>query len=77
MQQLVQSKTSGRTPQAHSEDLKLLVVHVCDTTGVPFKSARPLRRSAKREVLEWIGENWPTISEAITTIAANQQRVGH
>jgi hypothetical protein len=50
----------GRT-RILSEDWKLLAVQVCDITGVPFEGAHPLRRSTKREVLEWIGENWPTL----------------
>jgi hypothetical protein len=60
-----------------SEDLKLLAVHINKTTGVPFERAHPLRRPTQREVLEWSGENWPTLGEAITAIAANRRRVGH
>jgi hypothetical protein len=66
----------GRT-RILSEDLKLFVAQVCDTTGVPFEGTQLLRRSTKREVLEWIGENRSTLGEAFTTIAANQRRVGH
>jgi hypothetical protein len=66
----------GRT-RILSEDLKLLVVQACNTTGVPFEGAHSLRRSTKREILKWIGENWPTLGEAFTMIAANQRRVGH
>jgi hypothetical protein len=44
----------GRT-RILSEDLKLLAVQVCDTTGVSFEGAHPLRLSTKREVLEWSG----------------------
>jgi hypothetical protein len=66
----------GRT-RILPEDLKLLVVHVCDTTGAPFEGIHSLRRSTKKEVLEWIVENWPTLGEAITRIAANQRRVGY
>jgi hypothetical protein len=60
-----------------SENLKLLVLQVCDTTGVPSEGAHPFRRSTKREVLEWIEESWSTLGEAFATIAANQGRVGH
>jgi hypothetical protein len=60
-----------------SEDLKLLVVHVCDTTRVPFEDTYPFRRSTKKEILDWIRENWPTPGQVITTIAVNQQKVGH
>jgi hypothetical protein len=66
----------GRT-RIHSEDLKLLVVQVYDTTGVPFEGAHALRQSTKKEVLNWIGENWTTLGEAFTPIAANQPGMGH
>jgi hypothetical protein len=66
----------GRT-RILSEVLKLLVVQGCDATGVPFEGAHPLMRSTKTKVLEWIGENWPMLGEAFTTIAANQRTVDH
>jgi hypothetical protein len=49
----------------------LLVVHVCQTADIPFEGAHALNRSSKRKILEWIGENWDTLGETVTTIAAN------
>jgi hypothetical protein len=56
-----------------SEELKLLVVQVCETADVSFEGAHALNRSTKREVLEWIGENWDARSETFTTITVNQR----
>jgi hypothetical protein len=55
--------------------LKLLVVQVCEAAELPFEGAHALNRSTKREVLEWIGENWDALNQTFTTIAANQQTV--
>jgi hypothetical protein len=40
------------------EELKLLAVQVCKAADIPFEGVYPLNRLTKREVLEWIGENW-------------------
>jgi hypothetical protein len=40
-----------------SEELKLLVVQMCEAADVPFEGSHALNRSTKRKVLEWIGEN--------------------
>jgi hypothetical protein len=53
--------------------LKLLVVQVCEAADVPFEGVHGLNRSIKREVLEWIGENWDALGETFTIIAANQE----
>jgi hypothetical protein len=58
-------------PRILSEELKLLVVQLCEVPDVPFEGAHMLKRSTKREVLEWIRENWDTLGETVTTIAAN------
>jgi hypothetical protein len=34
-----------------------------------------LTEATKREVLEWIGENWDSLGETVTTSAANQRTV--
>jgi hypothetical protein len=60
-------------PRVLSEELKLLVVQVCEAADVPFEGAHALNRSTKREVLEWIGENWDALGETFTTITANQR----
>jgi hypothetical protein len=52
--------------------LKLFVVQVCEAAGVPFEGQHALNRSTKREVREWIQENWDASGETFTTIAANQ-----
>jgi hypothetical protein len=57
-------------PRVLSEELKLLVVQLCEVADVPFEGAHALNRSTEREVLEWIGENWDTLGETVTTIAA-------
>jgi hypothetical protein len=45
----------------------------CKAANVPFEGAHALNRSTKREVLEWIGEDWDPLSETFTTLAANQR----
>jgi hypothetical protein len=45
------------------EELKLLFVQVCEVTDVPFEGVHALNRSTKREVLEWIGENWDALGK--------------
>jgi hypothetical protein len=44
-------------PRLLSEELKLLVAHVCGVANVPFDRAHALNRSTKRDVLEWVREN--------------------
>jgi hypothetical protein len=46
---------------------------MCETVDVPFEEVHVLNRSTKREVLEWIGENWDALGETFTTIPANQR----
>jgi hypothetical protein len=48
---------------------------MCEAADVPFEGTHALNRSTKKEVLEWIGENWDALSETSTIIAANQQTV--
>jgi hypothetical protein len=62
-------------PLVLSEELKLLVVQLCKVADVRFEGSHALNRSIKREVLEWIGENWDTLGETVTTIAANPRIV--
>jgi hypothetical protein len=62
-------------PLVLSEELKLPVVQVCKAAEVPFEGAHALNRSTKREVLEWIGENWDASGATFTTITANQRTV--
>jgi hypothetical protein len=52
--------------------LKLLVVQTCETADVPFEGVHALNRSTKREIFEWIGENWDALGETFIIIAANQ-----
>jgi hypothetical protein len=52
-------------PRVLSEQLKLLVMQVCEVADVPFEGAHGLNRSTKREVLEWIGENWDALGETL------------
>jgi hypothetical protein len=62
-------------PRVLSEELKLLVMQVCEPADVPLEGAHALNRSTKREVLEWIRENWDGLGETFTTTAANQRTV--
>jgi hypothetical protein len=60
-------------PRVPLEELKLLGMQVCEAADVPFEGVHALNRSTIREVLEWIGENWNSLGETFTTIAANQR----
>jgi hypothetical protein len=62
-------------PRVFSEELKLLVLQMCEATDIPFEGAHVLNRSTKREILEWTGENWDALGETFTTIAAVQRTV--
>jgi hypothetical protein len=45
-------------PRIVSEDLKLLVQQVRDAMNFRYEGMHTLHRATKREVLEWIEENW-------------------
>jgi hypothetical protein len=57
-----------------SEELKLLVVQVCEAADVPFEGGHTLNRSTKREFLNVL-KNWDALGETFTTTAANQRTV--
>jgi hypothetical protein len=66
-------------PRILTEYLKILVTQVYEDTRIPFEARHPLNRSTKREVLDWIGENWERLGQGFTTFATSQPtaRVGH
>jgi hypothetical protein len=57
-----------------SEELKLLVTQVCETRRVTFEGTHSLSRATKREVLDWIGQQWDQLGDAFTMISVNQRR---
>jgi hypothetical protein len=59
-------------PRIVSEDLKLLVQQVCDATNFRYEGMHTLHRATKREVLEWVEENWANLGQEFASIAANQ-----
>jgi hypothetical protein len=62
-------------PRVLSEELMLLVTPVCEAADISFEGSHALNRSTKREVFEWIGENWNALGETFPTITNNQQIV--
>jgi hypothetical protein len=62
-------------PRIVSEDLKLLVQQACDATNFRDEGMHTLNRATKKEVLEWIEENWANLGQEFTSIPANQRTV--
>jgi hypothetical protein len=62
-------------PRVLSDELRLLVLQVCEAADVSFEGAHGLNRLTKKEVLGWIGENWDALGKTFTPIAANQRTV--
>jgi hypothetical protein len=62
-------------PRIVSEGLKLLVHQACDATNFRYEGMHALHRATKRQVFEWIKENWANLGQEFTSIAANQRTV--
>jgi hypothetical protein len=60
-------------PRVVTDDLKLLVTQVLETRRMSFEGPHPLRRATKREVLDWIGEQWDVLGDTFTMITVNQR----
>jgi hypothetical protein len=53
--------------------LKLLAQQTCNATNFRYEGMHTLHRATKREVLEWIEENWVNPGQEFMSIAANQR----
>jgi hypothetical protein len=60
-------------PHVLTEDLKLIVRQVCEARRVNFEGPHSLRRTTKREVLNWIGEHWDELGDTFTMVTVNQR----
>jgi hypothetical protein len=69
---VVDPKAVGPFEQV-TEALKFLVTQVCETRGVNFEVPHSLRRMTKREVLDWIAEQWDVLGDTFTMITVNQR----
>jgi hypothetical protein len=58
-----------------SWELKAIIEQVCEVEKVVFDGPHPLKRSTKRELVEWIELNWGGLGQTFTTITANQLTV--
>jgi hypothetical protein len=56
-----------------SDELKVLIGQVCAAEHIPFQGPRPLNRSTKRQMLDWVSSNWDNIGQFMTSMAANQR----
>jgi hypothetical protein len=60
-------------PRVVTDELKLLVTQVLEARRVSFEGPHALHRATKREVLDWIGEQWDVLGDTFTMIAVNQR----
>jgi hypothetical protein len=53
--------------------LKLLVTQVSEVRGVNCENRHFLRKMTKREVLDWMAEQWDVLGDTFTMITVNQR----